>query len=252
MARNYYYRKKNNKRSYRSYNKKKGNRYEKKSYQRAPTRKTGRNADQVMLYRTPIFSTVSKYIKEQLYYDEDQALIAASGTMVSLFWIANDMYDPDTAVGYGHQPIGFDQMILLYNHFCVFRSKVTITFSNGSTYPVRAGVCLSPDAVPASSIAAHMENGLLKSVVLDPIGSDGAIKKVSLECDVKKYFGKNKYKDLMDDAALCGDSGHSPLEKVYYNIFCFNPFNDETVGINFDITLSYDCIYFEPRKLNNS
>ena len=88
---------------------------------------------------------------------------------------------------------------------------------------------------------------------LDITNGSGNIKTLTLDCDVKKYYGKGKYKDLMDDPELCGDANNYPTEMVYYGIFVWDPYGTQSTNtVDIDVMLSYDTIYFEPRKLTQS
>lgn len=217
----------------------------------APTRPTRPTAQQMTLTRLPIFNGASKLIRNQLYYDNSIVLSGAIGAIPYRFYWANNVYDPYQPTG-GHQAIGFDQMMALFEHYCTIRSKVTVNFHNATSGPVKVGIYLSPDAIPAANITTLMENGLVKTMIL---GGDGekTTGTLSLDCDVKNYFGKTRYKDLMDDRDFVGDVSSSPVEGVYYGIFAYDALGLlEDVTVGFDILISYDTIYFEPKKLTPS
>lgn len=228
------------------------------SFERSqPTAASTRNAEQVALYKTPLWPA-SKLIKNQLYYDDNFTLTGISGVMATHVFSANGLYDPDFT-GSGHQPIGFDQIISSYNHYSVIRSKITIGFVNNSSYAVRAGIYLSPDGTPITNERQLMENGLVKHVILDAKGGastdpgvSGRVKTVTLDCDVRKYFGKQRYSQLME-ANYTGDAASNPQDGVYFMVFAYSSHTGSANSqVLFDVTLSYDSIYSEPRKLTLS
>jgi len=208
----------------------------------------------VALYKTPLWPA-SKLITNQLYYDDNLSISGISGVMATHVFSANGLYDPDTS-GSGHQPIGFDQMIQSYNHYSVIRSKITIGFVNNSSYALRVGIYLSPDNVPITNERQLMENGLVKSVILDAKGGgsmdsgvSGRVKTLSLDCDVRKFFGKSRYTQLMDNE-YSGDAASNPQEGVYFMVFAYSSHQGNANSqVLFDATISYDSIYSEPRKL---
>lgn len=242
----YYPRKRKNNRGKKSNRNKRSKRIKKK----APTYPSKTSNWKVALTRPPVFQSPSYYCRKQLYYEQD-----AFGTAFQtpqIFFTANSVYDPYNPSG-GHQAMGFDQMMLLYNHFCVFRSKITVTFQNTNELDmVRVGIGLFPDTTIPLSANKVLENGYVKTTMLSPLATSGAVRTLTLDCDVKKFFGKTKYKDLMDNPNLCGDVSNDPIEKVYFGLFAFNIADVENTLINVDVMLSYDCNYFEPRKLDPS
>jgi len=146
-----------------------------------------------------------------------------------------------------------------YNHYAVIRSKITVGFVNNSSYAVRAGIYLSPDPTPITNERQLMENGLVKHVILDAKGGastdpgvSGRVKTVTLDCDVRKYFGKARYSELLE-TDHSGDVASNPLEGVYFMVFAYSSHTGTANSqVLFDATLSYDSIYHEPRKLTLS
>lgn len=68
-----------------------------------------------------------KRVENTHRYFESNLLNPSAGTTVKTYYRANGMYDPSVAVG-GHQPMLFDQMSALYNHFTVIESRITVVF----------------------------------------------------------------------------------------------------------------------------
>jgi len=228
------------------------------SYERKqPTAVTTRNAEQNTLYRTPIWP-VSKLIKNQLYYTYGNTLTGIAGVTATHIFIANGLYDPDITAT-GHQPIGYDQLMQAYEHNSVIRSKITVGFVNNSSYAVRAGIYISPDGTPVTDPSELIENGLVKHVILDAKGGastdpgvSGRVKTITLDCDVAKFFGKERYSQLLEEA-FRGDVGANPTEKVYFMVFAFSSHTGTANSqVLFDATISFDSIYHEPRKLGVS
>lgn len=60
---------------------------------------------------------------------------------------ANSLFDPDLT-GTGHQPFGFDQAALYYNHYDVLSAKITLKSTSGTviTLPYAFGIYLSDDS----------------------------------------------------------------------------------------------------------
>jgi len=234
--------------NYKNYKTKYKSKY-KSNYSKAPTKTYGRSAQSTAITQIPLYTTPTKLVKNQLYYESKRILSGTFSAIPQEFWVANGLYDPRHAA-LGHQPIGFDQMMIFYEHYAVIRSKLTITFTNYGTDPVKVGVYLSPDTVPLLSDSSIIENGLVKTRTIDDALGNNRTVTMSLQCDVKNYFGKSKYSDILDDEKLTGDIAALPTEGVYFTVFAFNNVNGTNdVNVGYDITISYDSIYFEPRKI---
>lgn len=222
-----------------------------------PTAVTTRNAEQISLYRTPLWPA-SKLIKDQLYYTYSNTLTGISGVTATHVYSCNGLYDPDITAT-GHQPMGFDLVMQAYEHYAVIRAKITVGFVNNSSYAVRAGIYLSPDGTPLTDPSELVENGLVKHVLLDGKGGadtdpgvSGRLKTITLDCDLKKFFGKGKYSELLE-TDYRGTVAANPAEQAYFNVFAFSSHTGVTNSqVLFDATISYDSIYFEPRKIGIS
>lgn len=226
----------------------------KTKYVKAPTYNSNRmTAQQIQQYVPPVFASPSKYIKNMIYSESGNILSGTSSSIPQRLFRGNSVHDP-SATGIGHQAIGHDQMMLFYEHFCVFRSKISVTFHNASAAPVKCGIYIAPDTTLLTTNYNIIENGYVKTIYVDGLTNGGSTTKtVNFSIDVKKYFGKSKYKDLMDDEKLTGDLNFDPVEQVYYNIFAYSPFGaTEDIAVGIDVTLTYDTIYFEPKKIASS
>ena len=96
-------------------------------------------------------SLLGSKVKTKLRYVEYFTLNpAAAGLPATHVFSANGLYDPNIT-GVGHQPRGFDQLMALYDHYYVSRSKIIADFasiSNNSVAPWVCGIVLDDDATP--------------------------------------------------------------------------------------------------------
>lgn len=224
---------------------------------RAPTQPNQQTPLQNALQRCPLFP-VSVRKTGQLYYESALGLTApTSGNAVTYFYSANGMFDPNIT-GTGHQPIGFDQMMLMYEQATVVNSSIQVTFNIGPGLTVQCGVALFPDASALTNPSQLVENGLIRFI---PISSGSNTFQnqhirttVKLGCDVAKYFGRRGVRALLNDDNLYTTAAANPVEQVYYGIVAWqvSPDGSTTTAVGFDVTLSYDVIYWEPRKLTES
>lgn len=192
--------------------------------------------------------------KGLLYYETNLSLTPlVTGAAVGYVFTANGLYDPNITAT-GHQPMGFDQLMAFFEQYHVVSSTITVRVNaNLTTTPLGFAVYLSPDANVLTSSGVAVENGLCKSIVTE--GASGTYSKthtIVLNCDVLKYFNRDK-KAMINDADLAGGAGANPTEQVYFIITAYQNMNLTTSQvINFEVLLSYDAWFTEPRKLTFS
>ncbi len=193
-------------------------------------------------------------IKRMLYYDSRFELTGAGGILQTHYFRANDVFDPD-ASGVGHQPIGFDQAMLFWEQFAVFSSKITVTFRSNNADATRVGVFLNPDTTNPT-IQGIMENGYVKSNIVVGTNSVGlgfhTIKKINMSCNNVRYFQMKNKETYFANPNFIGNVAATPTEMVYFGVFAFNPITTTTTDVLFDVELSYDVRFQEPRKISPS
>jgi len=152
--------------------------------------------------------------------------------------------------------MGFDQMMLFYNHYTVTSSKITITIVNTTAAAQYAAACLylSPDTTSITNAGRLMENGLLRWRVLQPTGSNSSsVATLSLNCDVAMYFGRDKKRrEIVEDVNLSGTAAANPVEQVYFVIGAFDPFGATAMTTFFTVNLEFTAIFWEPKEVTQS
>jgi hypothetical protein len=213
-----------------------------------------KSAERTALMTVPIFA-IRKRVR-QLYYESGLSIAPpGTGLAANYFFSANGIYDPNIT-GTGHQPMGFDQMMLYYEQCHVVRS--TITICPLANHPMRVGIYLTPDTTSITDQTRLYENGLIKTITTSGLGSTPTgvtrLTELSLSCDVASYFGRKTFDELLDDQDLQTTAAANPTEQVYFGIAGWQlDFDGSTAkAVKFDVLLCYDVIYWEPRKLTVS
>lgn len=211
----------------------------------------GRSVGTTLRETTPLFP-VHKQINGQIYYDYAKTLSGGVGAVPTHFYSANGLYDPD-ATGTGHQPMGFDQMMALYEQFTTLRAHIKVTFASAGEH-ARVGIYLNPDTT-APGLPRLVENGLLVMGVLNgPATSNGqhAFKTLELACDIPGYFGKTR-QGILADPQMYGTIAANPGEQVYFAVCAWAGFDSSVdVAVGYDVTITYESVYWEPKKLTSS
>lgn len=130
---------------------------------------------------------------------------------------ANGLFDPDLSAG-GHQPMGFDQYMTMYNHYEVIGSKAVVDFMEEPTATsaqnnVIVGVHVNDDIVPHSSnLSALMENGKASYRFL----TDQQMKaKAIMKWSEKKSLGKH----IVGNSEVKGTVASNPSEQQVFCVF---------------------------------
>lgn len=128
----------------------------------------------------------------------------------------NGLYDP--WISAGHQPLYFDQLIALYNHYTVLWSKITVT-------PVVSSVSLVCNVAIDDNTGYNGPNVMLEQPeanykVFGPVSAGGSqLGGVTCTWNQAKYFGTGS----LQGAQLSGDAGANPTEQSQYVVTAYDP-----------------------------
>jgi hypothetical protein len=189
----------------------------------------------------PIFPPKTTKI---LRYCDTISLNSTSGAVVTYVIRANDLFDPDFT-GTGHQPMGFDQMMLFYNHFCVVKARLICIFKSTSGNVSTALIRQDAASTPLTVINRIFEFGGCVSAQLETEGTFGASKRLELSVDIAKLQGVNR-NTMLADPSLRGDAATSPTEVTYFHIQLFDS-GGATSGAYVEFFLEQVAVFMEPR-----
>ena len=159
---------------------------------------------------------------------------------------ANSIQDPDIT-GTGHQPMGHDQMALLYNKAIVIGSKITARFTNTDTdqqqfvgiYSAESGVA------PGGDAQDFIENGASFATLAGASDGSPNIKTVSAKFSAKRNFGIVHPLSEADDigAAL----GSLVKRLWHYIIWAASCKPVDTNVVDVCVFIQYLVIAFDPK-----
>lgn len=185
-----------------------------------------------------------------------------AATVRTIEFRANGMYDPDVRVG-GHQPYGFDQVMLGYGKFTVVKASMTVENLNAS---FANNVVLQPAVYVASgSIGAAYAAGAMNGVsempyagiqlLMDCYATNtvGNKRSVTVWYDSSKIFGKKSW-DLIGDDRFCGTDSNDPTQQAYFGIGLMSPTAIDESGHSFPfkVTIVYYAVFTEPKWFTTS
>lgn len=196
--------------------------------------------------RMPVFA--ARTIRSLRYSDVFQ-LTTTAGAVATYVFAANGLYDPNVT-GTGHQPMGFDQLMLFYNHYSVAKAKFYLVATNASSVPCQIVIRQDASATPITVIDRILEIGANSYTHLDAAASTNAQKELKLSIDIAKVQGISR-SALTADSTLRGDSASNPAELTYAHVQLFSAAGF-TATVNFDIIIEMEAYFLEPRDATQS
>lgn len=172
------------------------------------------------------------------------------GTMSTYNFTCNGMYDPN-ASSTGHQPMYFDQLSALYDHYTVIGSKITVTFSNqtgvdGNNRPCTVGILITDDGVITGNVNTLKENGYAKWKWTGSLGYEKAI--VTNKWSAKKTFGGS----ILGNDNLQGTPSVNPTELSYFTLFVDSSQSAIASSVVADVTITYIAVWDELKEVASS
>jgi len=183
----------------------------------------------------------------RLRYSTNVTLSSSLGTPSTYIFAANGLFDPDIS-GTGHQPMGFDQMMVSYNHYYVTGAHMTATFKNTGTNSPVGMLRVDANSVAITIIDQLIEQGMCTFETLEQKTVYGANKTLELSVSTQKFQGR---KFIEDDPNLGGSSAANPIELQYFHVVLFDSASANS-SCNVDIVIEFNAIFSEPRTLTES
>ena len=198
-----------------------------------------RSGLEIQVRQIPLFPP---RFKAKLRYHTTVTLTSTAGAVASHVFRANGMYDPDVT-STGHQPAGFDQMMLSYNHFVVTGAHIWVSFHNNTSavYPT-CSLSVKASPTPITVVDQLMEDGGIKVDYINGLGINGSICVMENRVNVSKFLG---IPQLLDSTTVRGDVAADPTEQCYFILQTW-----DTEGAGFSLEPSYSVLETDASPLN--
>jgi hypothetical protein len=156
------------------------------------------------------------------------------------------MYDPDVT-GTGHQPRGFDQLMLFYDHYVVTKARATVRFFNASTaVSSEVFVTVRDNSVKSTSYLDYLESTYTKTAQLGVEGTSAATKTITFDVDPGRFLGR---RDPLSDPQLKGSVAANPDEGCSFHIGAYTPDLFTASNVLLVVTVEYTCTLIEPKMV---
>jgi len=191
-------------------------------------------------------------LKTTLKYAQTITLNPSAGGCAGFTFRCNSLHDPDLT-GTGHQPMGFDQLKVLYDRYTVTGSRIKMTqlpSSVSTTIPGMFGIILNEDT---SLGAGKTLQSILEQRNVSKTEVTGTVTSlthpVSYKCSIAQFFGIN--------GSIVGEGDYSargtvdPTRLCYFTVF-YGQDSSIAGQKDFMIELEYDAVFTEPKELQQS
>lgn len=185
-------------------------------------------------------------------YAQEFTLAAAAGSTTSQIMRANSLYDPDYS-GTGHQPLGYDQWSVFYDHYVVIGCKIKVTFDasaeSGNSLPLSCGLVLDDNAsLSTASTSALTEANNSKTKHFNSL--DRTITSITAAVAPHKFLGRSK---PLSDPELKAAFNANPVEQCYWVIWMTN--EDPATAATYVkcyVDMEYTAVLIEPKDITQS
>lgn len=134
-------------------------------------------------------------------------LSSALGAYVSNFWLCNGLAKPDQNTT--HQPLYYDQVMALYDHYTVVSSKYSVDCLATGT-PMRVYLSIDDDGTPPATWQAGAEQSTAVCALLSHLNTKPT--RLTRTWNAGDYFGG----DILDNINLQGLAASNPTEISAY------------------------------------
>jgi hypothetical protein len=165
---------------------------------------------------------------------------------------ANGCYDPDIT-GIGHQPRGFDQLIALYDHYVVTKSRIKIeVLPSSSGAKCVTGVQLQSSSTSQSDYIDYAEQARCDFGLTPFFVTSGGVpepKTHAMSFDAHEFMG---IPDPITSGKLQGSVSANPSDQAFFHIFAQNIDGSTSSTVVALVSIEYDVTFIEPVPVASS
>lgn len=181
-------------------------------------------------------------LKNTLKYVGSGGLTMSSG-FGKLLFIANSLYSPENSGG--HQPLYFDQLAALYDHYTVLKCRIKATVVPNTNFSMIASLYQDDDTSTKTDAVGALEMPGAQGFAINP--SVARPPPMYLEWDAAKVFGPNP----QAQDSLQGTATTSPSELSYFVLSIYDSSGGSGV-IFYMVEMEFDVVWDELKTVTSS
>lgn len=188
-----------------------------------------------------------KIVKMRHRYFENVTLVSSAGVPAFQRFRANGMYDPNQT-GVGHQPLYYDQMTPIYNHWKVIGAKISVQFipTASTTVPQFVGIIADDDT--STSVDINTLNEQPDTRRKQIAFNNNRPVRITHTYSAKKVYGPS----VMGNNRLEGDATADPTEQFYFTLYNCPVDGSTAVGVSALVTIDYIAVWTEQKDVSGS
>ncbi len=200
-------------------------------------RRTGRRRTHCFIRKSGLGNKLPMHFR---YSDTVQLNPPTAGIALHVFR-ASSLFDPDFT-GVGHQPLYFDQIQPLYDHYTVVGSKITITGSGSDNLAGTILISLQDDSGTLTTMNRYMET---KNRVYRTTNEAGnGVVTVSKKYSCKKFLGISH---PLSEKDVSGTLTTNPAENAFFHVvYAGNDSTADFANATLRMIIDYFAILTEP------
>lgn len=159
---------------------------------------------------------------------------------------ANGLFDPNIT-GTGHQPIGFDETMAMFDHYTVIGTKIRVEFLNmDPTNQMICGITLVDSSSANPDIRVQIENGQTRYKQLGPHGEANDKMTIRHTASPSRFLGRP---NIMSEDDLRGSASANPVEQLFFHVWAAPNSSVDATTVECLVQLDYIAILTEPKRL---
>jgi len=179
-------------------------------------------------------------------YRESLHLTGTAGASATYIFSCNGMYDPNIT-GTGHQPMFFDNMAALYDHYTVMNAKISVVYIPSPQATITSHnfvVGLLDASAFATNNSNYLgENPSMTSLVVQA-SANNQVNIITKYWNAERVFGSR----ALSDSQLRGSSAANPSEQTYFGIMIQDTLAIGTAEGDISVTIEYDAVWTEAKN----
>lgn len=223
--------------------------YTKKSYIKKKSYKKKNRESYSLINRGP--NIMPDTYSTKMVYCFRGTLNSTSGAIAKRIFRGNSLYDPDLT-GTGTQPMGFDQLMTLYEHYRVMGSEIVVRCTNGAVGEM-SDIVVVPTNTTTLPGTGNEVNGERPYAVrrYGAVNQDGTRNAIVNYMSTSKIAGVPKEKVRTEDD-YSGSSVTDPALQWYWQILYQPADQVSSTSIYYTVKITFYATYYDRRELNQS
>lgn len=210
-------------------------------------RKSKRSSRTYAILKCPRMPMPAMFQNVMSYSDID-TLTLTLGAVNTAKYVTNSLYDPNYT-GTGTQPMYFDQLIAIYDHYTVVSSYIEVTILGRTTTPNQLIQVLYVDddaTVSTGSIQNYVMRPGARVATYDSTVTTPPVMRIGWSA-VKTWGNPTPW----NDAEIQGNSAASPIENSYF-VVALEDRTIQTVTYSIHVKMTFNVVWDELKTITPS